>query len=147
MLQATTMSLLRKLRVYYLTAIAGLLFSLLGFSYNAWRLESSEANSNVRTAAFELFKALAELEQVVYAAHYDHDPVEGSPRRGWVRVGLVVDLSPLVSGPVQLDAVELKNAWQQDWPHLSKDAAAAERLTAKIDKLRASLRTELQRLD
>lgn len=141
------MSLLRKLRYYYVTAIAGLLLSLLGFSYNAWRLEASETNNTVRTAAFELFKVLAELEQVAYAAHYDHDPVEGSPRRGWVRIGLAVDLAPLISARARQDAEALRATWQQEWPRLATDAQASARLVAAIDTLRAGLRQELQQLE
>lgn len=71
-----------KLKLYYLTAIFSLIFSLLGFSYNAWRMEVSEDNSNIREAAFEVLKELGELEQIVYALHYDHDQTSGSPRKG-----------------------------------------------------------------
>lgn len=63
----------------------GLVFAVIGFSYNAWRLESSEKNNNVRLAAFTVITELAQLEQLVYAAHYDQDPVNGSPRKGWVK--------------------------------------------------------------
>ena len=66
-------SLLRRMKVYQATALFSVLFALLGFSYNVWRMEVTEQNSNVRDAAFELLLQLAELEQVVYAAHYDND--------------------------------------------------------------------------
>lgn len=33
--------------------------------------------------------SLSEFEQVIYANHYDLNDVEGSPRLGWVKIGLV----------------------------------------------------------
>ena len=75
------MYLHRKLQVYYLTAVLGVVIALLGFGYNTWRLEISENNNNIRTAAFESFKALATLEQIIYARHYDQNEQDGSPQK------------------------------------------------------------------
>ena len=69
----------KKFKVYYLTAIFSLIFAVVGFSYNAWRLEVTEDNSNIRTTAFEVLTELAELQQLIYSAHYDHDMVAGNP--------------------------------------------------------------------
>jgi hypothetical protein len=63
------MKLNNKLKIYYMTAIVGVVLSVTGFIYNAWRLEISEYNNNVRTASFEVLKELAELEQIIYARH------------------------------------------------------------------------------
>ena len=63
------MKLNNKLKIYYMTAIVGVVLSVTGFVYNAWRLEISEYNNNVRTASFEVLKELAELEQIIYARH------------------------------------------------------------------------------
>jgi len=91
------MELEDKLKVYYVTAIFSVVFAVVGFSYNAWRLEVTEDNSNIRAASFEVLTVLAELEQIIYAAHYDKDTKEGSPRKGWVKIGLIVDLDSLIS--------------------------------------------------
>ena len=41
-----------KLQLYQLTVIFSVLFALVGFSYNVWRMEVSEQNNNIRTACF-----------------------------------------------------------------------------------------------
>ena len=114
-----------KLRAYYLTAIFSLVFAVVGFSYNAWRMEVSEDNNTVRTAAFEGLKELAEFEQIVFAAHYDQNLIEGSPRKGWVKVGLIVDLSTLISAEVVNESKQLHTAW-----HCINICAINSRITA-----------------
>ncbi|MGV0035820.1 MAG: hypothetical protein ACNYPE_12990 [Candidatus Azotimanducaceae bacterium WSBS_2022_MAG_OTU7] len=47
----------------------------------------------MRDASFQILTELAEFEQVIYFNHYDGDKVSGSPRLGWVKLGLVNDLS------------------------------------------------------
>jgi len=70
-----------KLKAYYVTAIFGVVFAIVGFGYNTWRLELSEDNNNVRTASFEVLTNLAELEQVIYAAQGGQSP-GGTDRAG-----------------------------------------------------------------
>lgn len=79
------MSLENKVKYYQFVSILSLVFAMTGFSYNAWRLEVTEENSNIRTASFQVLIELAELEQIVYASHYDKDDIKGNPRDGWVR--------------------------------------------------------------
>ena len=52
-------------------------------------------------ASFEILTELAALEEIVYAAAYDGDLKEGSPRKGWVKVRLVQDLSMITTKEVQ----------------------------------------------
>ena len=132
-----------KLRLYYLTAGFSLIFSLLGFSYNAWRMEVTEDNSNVREAAFEVLKELGELEQLVYVLHYDHDQENGNPRRGWVKVGLIHDLSMLVSVHAETSAMQLKQTWSTQWAHLETDQAANDALVAQIEAVRQQVKADL----
>ena len=63
----------KQIRNYQVAVIASLLFALLGFSYNVWRMEVSENNNNMRTASFEMLKNLSSLEQLIYSAYYDDD--------------------------------------------------------------------------
>lgn len=135
-----------KLSAYYLTAIASVLFALIGFSYNTWRMEASEDNSNIRTASFTVLKTLAELEQVIYAARYDHDPTEGNPRRGWVRVGLIVDLSTLIDPAVEAEAQRLRDSWSQHWERMATEQASTDRLVAAIDQVRGRVKQVLHDL-
>ena len=103
----------QRLKLYQATAIFSMLFALMGFSYNVWRMEETERNSNSREACFELLLQLAELEQLVYAAHYDNDEVNGSPRTGWVKVGLIVDLSLAAGGDIHFAARALHATWSE----------------------------------
>ena len=137
------MSSPQKLKSYYFTAIISLLFAMIGFSYNAWRMEVSESNNNIRTASFEVLKELAELETVIFAAHYDKDTVKGNPRYGWVKVGFISDLSVLIDKNVELKAEQLKSTWSDSWQRLVEEEAVVQALTEDIDKVRAEIKTVL----
>lgn len=132
-----------KLKAYYFTAVLSLLFAVIGFSYNAWRLEVSESNSNIRTAAFEVLKELALLERIVFAAYYDQDRVKGNPREGWVKIGLISDLSVLVGQDVEQKSVALKQYWSSHWQKLAADEKVAKEMVARIDKVRVAIKREL----
>ena len=136
-----------KLKVYYITAVLSLLFAIIGFSYNAWRLEATEDNSNIRTASFEVLKELAQLEQIIYAAHYDKDMVAGNPRKGWVKVGLVVDLSVLINKPVEEKALHLKETWSNNWEKIVSEKDVANSLSEDIDRVRKEIKLVLKSLD
>lgn len=125
-----------KLKSYYLTAVFSMVFAILGFSYNTWRLEVSEDNNTIRTASFEVLKQLSELEQVVFAAHYDRDNMVGNPRTGWVKVGLINDLSVLITPEVATSSEQLKISWQQHWEALEHDELAAQAILTHIDTTR-----------
>ena len=148
MTKATASSNLKqKLKVYYLTTIFSVIFAVVGFSYNAWRLEVTEDNDNVRTAAFELLVHLAELEQVVFYAHYDQDKQEGNPRKGWIKVGLVGDLSTLVSIESHQKAQILKNTWQDNWQYMTTEVDSVELIIADIEAVRAQVKHTLTQLE
>jgi hypothetical protein len=136
-----------KLRYYQLTVIFSILFALLGFSYNVWRMEVSEQNNNIRTAGFEILINLASLEQLIYAAHYDGDFQQGSPRKGWVLVGLINDLSTLTDTAVADKSDELKRLWSGSWDKIGHDQAAVDALVSSIDEVRAELKRLLISLD
>ena len=139
--------LLRRMKWYQATALFSVLFALVGFSYNVWRLEVTEHNSSVREAAFESLLQLAELEQLVFAAHYDQDPVAGNPRVGWVKVGLIIDLSAICGEGVQAAALVLKQTWSEDWASMASDQEATERIVAAIDATRLAVKDSLSMLD
>ena len=137
------MHIRNKLQAYSLTALFSVIIAVVGFSYNAWRLENTENNNNIRTAAFETFKALAELEQIIYTLHYDHNTVEGSPRKAWVQVGLIHDLSGIISTDVQDAAGILQQLWQQHWANVVTETASVEVIIKQIDVTRAAIKTTL----
>jgi len=141
------MKLDNKLQAYYITAIISLVFAVVGFSYNAWRLEATEDNNNIRTASFEVLKELAALEQIVYSAHYDKDSIEGNPRKGWIKVGLIVDLSSLISPSVEKRSLDLKNTWSNTWQKIATEQAPTIALTKDIDSVRREIKKALNNLD
>lgn len=142
-----SVELRQKVLLFQITTILGVLFGVIAFSYNVWRMEITEANNNTRTACFEILKELAELEQLVYSAHYDGDDKEGSPRRGWVKVGLVVDLSILASNKIEKEAAALKDIWAANWDQYSRERTSVEAIVAAVDRVREEIKTVLGNLE
>ena len=136
-----------KFKLYQYLSIASLLFALIGFSYNLWRLEVSEHNTQVRTASFELLIQLSEFEQVVFSAFYDNDPKQGNPRKGWVKVTLVKDLSLLINESVNARAQALFTRWQEDWQAIESGSGDLELINDKIEQLRNEVRKTLKALN
>lgn len=120
--------------------------AVIGFSYNAWRMELTEDNNNIRTASFEVLTVLSELEQIIYAAHYDKDMQEGNPRKAWVKVGLIVDLSGLISQQVEKEADNLKELWASNWQSVKDNEVTTQKLIDQIDKVRISIKMDLKNL-
>ncbi len=140
--QSTT----QKLKLFYITSIFSIAFAVLGFSYNAWRMEVTEDNSNIRTAAFEVLLQLSELEQVIYSNHYDKNTDEGNPRKAWVKVGLIVDMSMLISPAVEDDAMVLKVLWSENWQAVTDNEGVTQQLIIQIDKVRVGINAVLKHL-
>ena len=137
----------KKLHLYQATVILSVLFAFIGFSYNVWRMEASEHNNNVRTACFEMLVELSTLEQLVYIAHYDGDLKEGSPRKGWVKIRLLNDLSVLTSTSVEQQADKLKTVWSKQWETMADNQTSVENIVNAIDDVRAEIKTVLRSLD
>ncbi|MGD2119635.1 MAG: hypothetical protein PVG66_14855 [Chromatiales bacterium] len=137
----------KKIRIYLATAVFSMLFALLGFSYNVWRMEQTEDNSNIRTACFEMLVELSAMEQLVFAAHYDQDSVAGNPRTGWVRVGLINDLSALASPAVQQKTSRLRQVWEDSWQQIATSRQHADQVVGSLDDVRAEIKQLLRSLD
>lgn len=137
----------KKLTFYYVISLFSLLIAIAGFSYNTWRLEVSEENTTIRTAAFEVFNHLAEFEQIIYTAHYDQNPTLGNPRLAWVKVGVIVDLSMLISSDTEQQAIDLKSLWQSTWQKVAGEEKAVDALIIEIDQLRTLIKNELAQLN
>ena len=83
----------------------------------------------------------------MYTAHYDKDLKEGSPRKGWVVVGLVNDLSVLTDPVITDKTTQLKDVWSNHWQSLSNDQASADAIVKSIDVVRDELKQLLTSLD
>ncbi|WP_448549127.1 hypothetical protein [Thalassotalea fusca] len=143
----TPQVLRQKLKIYYFTTIFSIVFSIIGFSYNAWRLEQSEFNASARVAAFSMLSTLAEFEQVVFANHYDHDLQRGNPRVGWVKVILLNDLASLMSEEVIQTSMGLRDVWQHNWQLLPEQEIAFKAIESQIDELRHAIKGDIQQLE
>lgn len=140
------LQVLTKKNIYQVAVIFSVLFALIGFSYNVWRMEVSEENNNVRTACFEMLLTLSSLEQLVYAAHYDKDDIEGNPRNGWIKVGLIADLSLLTSNSLEKETTSLKKIWSDHWSSMKEHRESTNKIIKAIDSTRNEIKRELSRL-
>ena len=127
-------------QIFRITALFSMIFALIGFSYNVWRLEVTEQNATVRSAAFDVLREIAELELIVYAAHYDQDTEAGNPRKGWVKVGVIQDLALLMPKDAQQAATNIKSAWQNNWTRMREDNDAAMQIVTSLDAARVQIR-------
>jgi hypothetical protein len=136
-----------RINLYQIAVIFSVLFTLIGFSYNVWRMEVSEKNNNIRTASFEILINLSSLEQLVYAAHYDDDIKEGSPRKGWVIVGLIDDLSVLTNEEVKSKTSKLDNVWSVNWEKMPTSQRSVAQIVEGIDSVRYEIKILLNSLE
>lgn len=127
-------------------ALVSLVVALSTLGYNTWRNEQTEANRNVRLAAFEVLKHLGELQLVVNFAYFAKDQQLGHPMTGWGRVALISDLSQVLPAPAPQRAKELHRVWQANWQGIGEDEASVDRITAEIDRTREAIREILRRL-
>ena len=138
---------IKKRQYQFYFVIFSVILSLSGFSYNVWRLESTETNNTIRTASFEMLKELSSLEQLIYSLHYDKDKLEGSPRKGWVRVGLINDLSPLVGENVMLKSSQLRSVWANNWNNVENSMNSTDNVINAIEATRKEIKTKLTTLN
>ena len=137
----------KRLKVYQITSIITILFTLVGFSYNVYRLEQSELNSNIRTSSFEMLKELANLEQIVYASHYEKDDKIGNPRTGWVKVGIITDLSLICFQEKNMQTQILHTTWKNKWESMKNNRESANNIVKSIDNVRVKIREVLKNLN
>ena len=130
-----------------IVAIISLIVAVSGVSYNTWRNEQSEANRNIRHAGFEVLLKLGELQEVVFIGHYDMDQNRGNPRTGWAYVLLVGDLSENIPAPVPINALKLRETWDEEWQGLGSRDESAEKISESIDALREAVLQALRQLD
>ncbi len=137
----------QKLKIYQITVIFSLFFALIGFSYNVWRMEVSEANSNIREASFEMLLEISQFQQLIYVGHHDKDMNIGNPRKGWVKVLLINDLSHLTTISIEEKTKELIDLWGIYSEIYHEDREALDELDNSIDLIRLEIKNVLKTLD
>lgn len=135
-----------RMKTYQITAILSIILTLVGFSYNVWRIHETEINSNIRTSSFELLKELASLEQIIYSAYYDKNKIEGNPRKAWVKVILINDLSVVQKQMLSKESNELKKVWSENWKTISTSKQSVDKTIKSIDVLRDKIKVVLKNL-
>ena len=117
-------------------ALISLVIALSALLYTTWRNEETEDNWNTRVAGFEMLVTLGELQRIVYLNHYDGDTEEGSPRKGWVRVMTLRDLSEIMPDPLPAQGRRMFEAWEKDWTGIGQDQPSVARIEAAMDETR-----------
>ena len=138
---------IKKRQYQFYFVVFSVLLSISGFSYNVWRLESTETNNTIRTASFEILLELSQLEQLIYSLHYDKDDMEGSPRKGWVKVGLINDLSPLAGENIAQKSEALRKIWAENWTSIEDSNDATNQVIGAIDGVRAEINKTITTLN
>ena len=146
MKKITLAKIQQKIVIYQIIVMMSFVFGVLGFVYTNWRYEHNEENTNIRIASFQMMQELASLEQNIYANHYDKDPTKGNPRDGWVKVGLIDDLSIFISEDSKIATKQLKDTWTKEWKKITEDQNVTDTLVKEIDEIRSEIREVLKEL-
>ena len=135
-----------KIVTYQIIVMMSFVFGVLGFIYNNWRYEHNENNNNIRVASFQMIQELASLEQNVYANHYDNDMHKGSPRDGWVKVGLINDLALFIDPKCKISSDALKKTWTKEWSHIHTNKKSTDSVVKEIENVKGCTRSVLKEL-
>ena len=90
------------------------------------------------------FVDLAGNEKV--SNHYDQDLIAGSARIGWVKVGLISDLSSLVSEEVTVESEKLRRVWQENWSKINESEDKVQLVIAQVEAVRQATKLALKKL-
>lgn len=110
-------------------------------------MEISEQNNTIRTASFEMLVELSALEQLIYIAHYDGNLDQGNPRKGWIKVGLINDLSVLTAPDIEQQAKNLIEVWSNNWQSIDQNKTTVDKLVNSIDSVRTNIKRLLKSLE
>ena len=138
-------SLAEQLRNHFV-AMLSLAVALAGLGYNTWRNERTEANRNIRVAAFEMLKTLGELQLVVDYAHFRKDRRIGDPQMGWGKVLFLRDLAQVAPAPIPEQTEQLLTTWRDNWEKIETDNGAVNKISEDIFSLRQLLLEVLRKL-
>ncbi|MEM7281589.1 MAG: hypothetical protein AAF438_08170 [Pseudomonadota bacterium] len=132
-------------------ALISLTVALVGLAYNTWRNEKTEANRNVREAAFLLMEEIVEFQSVVLFTRFadggDEEATEGDYRRGWVHVIAIKDLSYNMPEEVQDATQQLSLEWENNVDSYADDDESYEKLDGAIDNAKQEILEAIMELD
>jgi hypothetical protein len=137
------MDQLRRNRV----ALISLVVAISSLGYNSWRNELSEDNRTQRAVSIEVLRKLADLQEVTWRNHYDHDTQDkGNLRNGWTIVITIRDIATVLNAPLPESAMMLHDTWDDNSPKLGKDVDAKDAIIHAIDQVRSDTLALLREL-
>ena len=144
-------------------ALISLFIAVTSLGYNTWRNETTEAQRNVRHAAFRVLENLGEMQEVVDARYYylafgEQRESEGELRlRGFGSALMTRDLMNLMPAPAPAAGENMMGLWSEHFGALddldasgghSSAARDAEReLTRAIEDTRKAVVAVLKSLE
>ena len=129
-------------------ALISLVVAITSLSYNSWRNEASEDNRTQRLVSIEVLQKLADLQELVWHNHYDHDTKgKGNLRTGWAIVITIKDISTVLNAPLPDSAEMLWEIWDEHSPHLGNSDASKDAIIQAIERCRIHTLDLLQELD
>ena len=144
-------------------ALISLFIAVSSLGYNTWRNETTEAQRNVRHAAFRVLESLGELQEAADYRYY-YLPFDGAGKTegelrvsGFGSVAMIRDLMNLMPHPAPLAGQELHAKWSSSVGYLNEltdDGKHSERatrmereLTRAINETRNAVVMVLQELE
>ena len=64
-----------------------------------------------------------------------------------VKIGLIVDLSTLISKTVEQKALNLKEVWGSNWDKITNEQNATDRVIQEVDLVRSEIKLALSSLN
>lgn len=119
-------------------ALISLFIAITSLGYNSWRNETTEAQRNVREAAFEMVRISATLQRDLFLQRYSQD--SESWHRGWSSVISLQTLARLLSEDVLRASENLHRIWSDQAARLrsanrSEADSAEAAVNAAIEQL------------
>ncbi|MDX1461070.1 MAG: hypothetical protein R3348_08440 [Xanthomonadales bacterium] len=112
-------------------ALISLIVAIGSLGYNTWRNETTEAQRNVRHAAFRVLESLGELQEAAdYHYYFVREEGAGSEEQwlqGWGQAALIRDLTRVMPPPAPQAGFELYAAWDENFSLLDNRDADGRR--------------------
>jgi len=114
-------------------AFISLFIAVTSLGYNSWRNETTEAQRNVREAAFEMIRITSVLQRDVFMERYDKDSDRW--HHAWAAVISLQTLSRLLPEEIADASQSLRQTWSdQDSLLKADDSVQADAAEAQVNQ-------------
>lgn len=144
-------------------ALISLLIAVSSLGYNTWRNETSEAQRNIRHAAFRVPESLGEIQEIADYRYYylpfeTNSDSEGQLRiSGFGEVAMVRDLAMVMPAPAPAAGEEIYRLWgehvnaltelSETGQHSERAQLAEREITAAVQATRKAVLSVLKNLE